>query len=226
MHKDAKRGKIFTKIGVEITVAARLGGGNPEDNPRLRVALGKAKAANMPKDNQQRAIKKGTGATGGAAYSEKIYEGYGPGGVAVIVECLTDNANRTVAEIRHAFSRSGGSLGTDGSVAWMFARKGQIVYTKDQIASYDELFEQALKAGAEDVKDDDETYEVICDPQVFLELKTHLDSICADPLFCEISQIPENQTSLDENKSASLEKLIQVLEDNDDVQNVYHNAAQ
>ena len=132
--QDAKRGKVFTKIAVEITVAARIGGGNPDDNPRLRAALLKAKAANMPKDNWQRAIKKGTGELEGADYIEKTYEGYGPGGVAVLVECLTDNVNRTVGDVRHAFTRSGGNLGQDGSVGWIFERLGLIIYSREHIS--------------------------------------------------------------------------------------------
>ena len=222
--QDAKRGKIFTKIAVEITVAARISGPNPEDNPRLRVALGKAKAANMPKDNQQRAIKKGSGQGGSVAYSEKSYEGYGPGGVAVIVDCLTDNANRTVAEIRHAFSRAGGSLGTDGSVGWMFDRKGILVYEKEKIPSFDALFELALENGAEDVKEEDGQYEVVCEPNDFLTLKAALDGICDEPGFCEVCRIPTNYSEINAAKGESLDKMIQILEDNDDVQNVYHNA--
>lgn len=221
--QDAKRGKIFTKIGIEITVAARIGGGNPEDNPRLRAALAKAKAANMPKDNYTRAIKKGTGEGGATNYTEKTYEGYGPGGVAVIVECLTDNINRTVSEVRFAFSKSGGNLGTDGSVSWMFHRKGMIVFEKDQISDFESFFETALENGAEDVKDEESQYEVTCEPEDFMNLKAALDSICPDPVFCEITRIPENSTEIDAGKFESLDKLINILEDNDDVQNVYHN---
>lgn len=222
--QDAKRGKIFTKIAIEITVAARMGGGNPDDNPRLRAALAKARAANMPKDNYVRAIKKGTGELEGANYLEKTYEGYGPGGVAVFIECLTDNVNRTVSEVRFAFSKYGGNLGTDGSVAWMFHRKGMLVYEKSQIPDFDTLFETALENGAEDVKEDEGQYEVTCKPEDFMALKSALDSLCSEPIFCEVTQIPENLTAIDADKTESLEKMINALEDNDDVQNVYHNA--
>ena len=222
--QDAKRGKIFTKIAIEITVAARLGGGDPADNPRLRAALAKAKAANMPKDNYTRAIKKGTGEGGGADYIEKSYEGYGPGGVAIFVECLTDNVNRTVSDVRHAFTRSGGNLGTDGSVGWIFHRKGMIVYDREKISDFDQFFECALEHGAEDVKELDDVIEITSAPEDFMSLKGGLDSICPDPSFCEITRIPENFTDLEADKIESLEKLITTLEDNDDVQNVYHNA--
>ena len=221
--QDAKRGKVFTKIAIELTVAARAGGADPDDNPRLRAALAKARFANRPKDNCTRAIKKGTGELEGASYLEKVYEGYGPGGVAVCVECLTDNVNRTVSEIRFAFSRSGGNLGTDGSVAWMFDRKGMIVYEKSQIENYERFFELALENGAEDVKEVDECYEVVSSVEAFVTLKSALDEISQDPQYCELTRIPQNMTHLDATKWQSLEKLIATLEDNDDVQNVYHN---
>jgi YebC/PmpR family DNA-binding regulatory protein len=221
--QDAKRGKIFTKIAIELTVAARAGGSNPDENPRLRTALAKAKAANMPKDNWQRAIKKGTGELDGVSYSEKLYEGYGPGGVAVLVECLTDNTNRTVSEVRFAFSRSGGNLGTDGSVSWMFHRKGMICYDKENVTDYDRLFEVALENGAEDVKEEDGQVVITCDPEAFLDLKTALDTLNLEPNFCEMTRIPENFNLVEESKVDSLERLINTLEDSDDVQNVYHN---
>lgn len=223
--QDAKRGKIFTKIGIEITVAARMGGPDPDDNPRLRAALTKARAANMPKDNYMRAIKKGAGESDGSNYTEKTYEGYGPAGVALIVECLTDNVNRTVAEIRHAFSRHGGNLGTDGSVAWMFKRQGVIAYPREAIESYDTLFEVALENGAEDVKDEDGQVVISCAPDDFMQLKTVLDEINSEPCFCEITQIAENSVPVDdEGKVETLNRLVSLLEDSDDVQNVYHNA--
>lgn len=222
--QDAKRGKVFTKIAIEITVAARQGGGNPDDNPRLRTALAKAKAANMPKDNYTRAIKKGTGDLDGSNYTEKTYEGYGPGGVAIFVECLTDNVNRTVGDVRHSFSRNGGNLGTDGSVSWMFHRKGMLVYESTKINDFDSFFEIALENGAEDVKEEEGQVEVSCEPEQFLNLKSALDEVCSDPDFCEITRIPENYTQVDEEKSATLDKLVNALEDNDDVQNVFHNA--
>lgn len=221
--QDARRGKIFTKIAIEITVSARAGGGDPNDNPRLRAALAKAKAANMPKDNYTRAIKKGTGESDGADYFEKTYEGYGPSGVAVFVECLTDNVNRTVSDVRHAFTRSGGNLGTDGSVAWMFHRKGMIVYDRNSVKNFDQFFELALENGAEDVKDEDGQVEVTCSPENFMELKHALDTLGLEATFCELTRIPENSTPVPADKVEALEKLIAVLEDNDDVQNVYHN---
>ncbi len=221
--QDAKRGKIFTKIAIEITVAARTGGGDPDDNPRLRAALAKARAANMPKENTVRAIKKGTGEGGGDDYMEKTYEGYGPGGVAVFVECLTDNVNRTVSDVRFAFSRAGGNLGTDGSVAWMFNRKGLMIYEREKVPNFDAFFEIALENGAEDVKEEDGQIEVLCAPEAFMALKTALDEICPDPVFCELTRLPETAAKLEADKVPSLEKLINALEDNDDVQNVYHN---
>lgn len=221
--QDAKRGKAFTKIAVEIMVATRLGGPNPEDNPRLRAALTKAKVANMSKDNWMKAIKKGSGELVGENYVEKNYEGYGPGGVAVYVECLTNNVNRTVGDVRHAFTKSAGSLGTEGSVGWMFDRKGVIVYSKDSIQDFEKLFETAIEQGADDVKEDGDQYEIMCSPDQFLSLKTALDSFGVDPSFCELSMIPKNQVELDSEKVVQMEKLISILEDNDDVQNIHHN---
>ena len=222
--QDAKRGKVFTKIAKELTVAAKSGGGDPDANARLRMILAKAKAVNMPKDNIDRAIKKGTGEGGTDDYVEKVYEGYGPGGIAVLVECLTDNINRTVSEVRHAFSRSGGNLGTEGSVSYMFQKKGVIVYEKSKIEDFDKLFELALENGAEDVKDEDDIYEITCDVSEFSRLKEALDTISDDPDAAELTQVPDTVNALDEEKQEKLQKLIDVLEDSDDVQNVYHNA--
>ncbi|MFW7377801.1 MAG: YebC/PmpR family DNA-binding transcriptional regulator [Oligoflexus sp.] len=222
--QDAKRGKIFTKIAKEITVSTRLGGDDPNGNPRLRAAILKAKAASMPKDNIERAIKKGMGAQDGADYVEKTYEGYGPSGVAVMVECLTDNINRTVADVRHAFNRYGGNLGTDGSVSWMFHKKGTIVYQKDKVTDYDKFFEVAIEAGADDVKDDDDIYEIISAPENFEALKEALDQLGLEADVAEVMQIPENYTAVEGDKAESLTKMIEALEDHDDVQNVYHNA--
>ena len=221
--QDSKRAKIFTKIAIELTVAARLGGGDPNDNPRLRTALAKAKSANMPKDNWERAIKKGTGEGGGTSYTEKIYEGYGPGGSAVIVECLTDNINRTVSEIRYIFSRSGGNLGQDGSVNWMFERKGLMILGKETVKDYDAFFELSLENGALDVDEQEEYYEVTCEPEDFLNLKAAFDKAELETEVSEISRIPKNETALEQEKFESLEKMISLLEDNDDVQSVYHN---
>ncbi|MBF0443228.1 MAG: YebC/PmpR family DNA-binding transcriptional regulator [Oligoflexales bacterium] len=222
--QDAKRGKIFTKIAKEITVAAKLGGDDPDGNPRLRAAMIKARSASMPKDNIERAIKKGIGGNDGVDYVEKVYEGYGPAGVAVMVECLTDNLNRTVADIRHAFTRAGGNLGTDGSVSWMFQKKGTIVYQKEKIKDFDKLFEVALENGAEEVLDEDDVYEIECPPSLFNDLKEALDKLGIEADVAEISMVPDNYTKLDAEKAESLNKLINNLEDNDDVQNVFHNA--
>lgn len=222
--QDAKRGKMFTKIAKEITVAAKLGGDDPSGNPRLRAAIAKAKAVSMPKDNIERAIKKGIGGQDSADYTEKVYEGYGPGGVAVMVECLTDNINRTVADVRHAFSRFGGNLGTDGSVAWMFHQKGTLVYQADKVKDYEAFFEAAIEAGAEDVKEDDGVYEILTDPSDFENVKTAMDGLGLEADVAEVMRVPENYTALDEAKTESMNKMIDLLEDNDDVQNVYHNA--
>ncbi|SMF71191.1 YebC/PmpR family DNA-binding transcriptional regulator [Pseudobacteriovorax antillogorgiicola] len=221
--QDAKRGKLFTKIAKEITVAAKLGGDDPDGNPRLRAAMTKARGVSMPKDNIDRAIKRGVGGQDTADYTEKTYEGYGPAGVAVMVECLTDNINRTVSEVRHAFSRSGGNLGTDGSVNWMFHRKGTIVYAKDKIESFEAFFEAALEAGAADVKEEGDVYEIECEPDAFSDLKDALDQLNIEADHADVGLVPENYTELDEEKAAKLTKLIDTLEDNDDVQNVYHN---
>jgi YebC/PmpR family DNA-binding regulatory protein len=221
--QDAKRGKIFTKIAKEITVAAKLGGEDPDANPRLRAAVAKAKANSMPKDNIERAIKKGVGGLEGEDYQEKTYEGYGPGGVAVMVECLTDNINRTVADIRHAFTRYGGNLGTDGSVNWMFHKKGTIVYQKEKVTDYEAMFETAIEAGAEDVKEEDEVYEILCPPEAYEDLKSALDQLDLEADVADVMQVPENYTEVDGQKAESLQKMIDLLEDNDDVQNVYHN---
>lgn len=221
--QDAKRGKLFTKIAKEVTVAAKLGGDDPDGNPRLRAAIVKARGVSMPKDNIDRAIKRGAGGQDMADYFEKVYEGYGPGGVAVMVECLTDNINRTVSEVRHAFSRAGGNLGTDGSVSWMFHKKGTIVYTKDKIEDFDSFFEAALEAGADDVKDEGEVYEIECSPNAFSDLKEALDKLNIEADVAEVGLVPENWSELDAGKAASLHKLVDILEDNDDVQNVSHN---
>ena len=222
--QDAVRGKMFTKVTKETIVAVKAGGPDPDSNAKLRLALVKARSVNLPKDNIERAIKKGAGSNDEANYQEKIYEGYGPGGVALIVECLTDNLNRTVSEIRYIFSRAGGNLGTEGSVGYMFKKKGSIVYDKSKITDYDKLFEVALDNGAEDISDEDEVYEVLCEPEAFTTLKEKLDEIIkVEPLEASINRIPDNYVSVDSDKAESLQKLIDNLEDNDDVQNVFHN---
>ncbi|MBN2538956.1 MAG: YebC/PmpR family DNA-binding transcriptional regulator [Deltaproteobacteria bacterium] len=220
---DAKRGKIFTKIIKEITLAARLGGGDVEGNSRLRQAVAAAKAENMPKDNIEKAIKKGTGdLEGAAAYEEIVYEGYGPGGVAVLIEVMTDNKNRTVAEIRHTFSKHGGNLGENGCVAWMFEKKGSIVFSKDDIDE-DRLMELALEAGAEDVVELESEYEVITEPGAFEDVRSAIDAAGFKPLMAEIGMIPQNSIKLEEDKANQMLKLMEKMEDNDDVQNVYAN---
>lgn len=220
---DAKRGKIFTKIIKEITLAARLGGGDVEGNSRLRQAVMIAKDENMPKDNIDRAIKKGIGGGEGAAnFEELTYEGYGPGGAAVIVEVMTDNKNRTVAEIRHILSKHGGNLGENGCVGWMFAKKGSIVIDK-KVIDEDTLMELALEAGAEDVKVEDDEYEVITETAAFETVKKAIDAKGIKHLEARISMIPSNTVKLDAGKAESMIKLMEKLEDNDDVQNVYSN---
>ena len=220
---DAKRGKIFTKIIKEITLAARLGGGDIEGNARLRQAVMAAKEENMPKDNIERAIKKGIGGgEGAAAYEEVTYEGYGPGGAAVIVDVMTDNKNRTVAEIRHIFSKHGGNLGENGGVSWIFAKKGSIVIDKKAIGE-DELMELVLEAGAEDVKTEGSEYEVITEPAAFEAVKKSIDDKGIKHLSASISKIPSNTVKLDAGKAESMLKMMEKLEDNDDVQNVYSN---
>ena len=219
--QDAKRGKIFTKIIKEVTIAARIGGADLESNARLRLAVDKAKQANMPKDNIDRGIKKGTGDLDGVTYEEDIFEGYGPGGVAVIVEFMTDNRTRTVAEVRHAFNKYGGSLGVSGSVAFMFDRKGQIMFDGDN--DFEAIFEVALEAGAEDVKEDDGMIEVITDPAEFEAVQSDLKKHELKYESAEITMIPQTLTPIEGRQAESLMKMIDVLEDNDDVQNIYTN---
>ena len=220
---DSKRGKIFTKLIKEITLAARLGGGDLEGNARLRSAVLAAKEENMPKDNIDRAIKKGTGElAGGAAYEEVTYEGYGPAGVAVIVEVMTDNKNRTVAEIRHIFSKHGGNLGENGCVAWMFDKKGSMTFDKKAVDE-DALMETALEAGADDVRDQDTEWEVITDPLNFEAVKKAIDQKGWKTLDSRVGLIPQNTVRLEGGKAETMMKLMEKLEDNDDVQNVYSN---
>ncbi|MBW0146502.1 YebC/PmpR family DNA-binding transcriptional regulator [Marinobacter arenosus] len=221
--QDAKRGKIFTKIIRELTVAARQGGENPEDNPRLRSVIDKALTANMKKDTIERAVERGAGGGDDSNYEELTYEGYGPGGVAIFVEAMTDNKNRTVAEIRHAFSKMGGNLGTDGSVAYLFSKQGIISYSPD--VSEDKLMEAALNAGAEDLAEqDDGSFEIVTTPEQFLDVKESLVSAGLTPDNAEVTMIPATRVELDRDGAETILKLIDMLEDLDDVQNVYHNA--
>ncbi len=221
---DIKRGKIFTKIIKEITVAARMGGGgDPNTNPRLRTAIQAAKAENMPKDNIERAIKKGTGELEGVSYEESIYEGYGPGGAAVLVDSLTDNKNRAVSDIRHIFAKNGGSLGESGCVAWMFNKKGYIVVERAAV-SEDILMETALEAGAEDVREDDDNYEVISAPEDFEEAKAAIENAGIPSVAAEVTMLPQSTTSLTGKDAEQMVRLMEMLEDCDDVQKVYTNA--
>ncbi|MEJ2024227.1 MAG: YebC/PmpR family DNA-binding transcriptional regulator [Deltaproteobacteria bacterium] len=219
---DAKRGKIFTRLIREITVAARMGGGDPTGNPRLRSAIAAAKAENMPMENIERGIKKGTGELEGTSYEENSYEGYGPGGVAVLVDCLTDNRNRTVAEVKHAFERHGGNLGEPGCVSWMFDKKGLIFIEKDKVEE-EKLLDLALEAGAEDVNDEEGEFEVITDPGDFEKVREAMESAGIPYTLAEISMIPKNTVKLEGKKAQQMLSLMQVLEDNDDVSNVYAN---
>ena len=221
--QDAKRGKIFTKIIRELTVAARQGGGNVEDNPKLRAIVDKALAANMTRDTINRAIARGAGGEDDSNMEEVTYEGYGAGGIAVLVECLTDNRNRTVAEVRHAFSRHGGNLGTDGSVAYLFERKGQIFF--EQGIDEEQLMDSALEAGAEDiVTNDDGSVEVLTEWTGFMAVKDALEAAGLSPAGGEVAMIASTQTELDLAGAEKIMKLIDHLEDLDDVQNVYTNA--
>jgi YebC/PmpR family DNA-binding regulatory protein len=220
---DAKRGKVFTKITKEITVAAKLGGGSPDGNPRLRTAIAKAKSVSMPADNIQRAIKKGTGELQGVSYEEITYEGYGPGGVAVLVEVLTDNKNRTVSDIRHIFSRHNGNLGEAGSVAWMFSKKGYFVFSKADVTE-DRLVDVALEAGADDVREqDDGTFEVVTEPSVFEEVKKAFEDKGVKYQVAELSMIPQTYVPLEGKPAEQMIRLMNAIEDSDDVQNVYAN---
>jgi YebC/PmpR family DNA-binding regulatory protein len=220
---DAKRGKIFTRLIKEITVAARGGGGDPDGNPRLRSAIATAKAENMPKDNIVRAIKKGTGEIAGEVYEEILYEGYGPGGVAVLVECMTDNRNRTVADIRHYFAKSNGNLGESGCVAWMFDKKGLIQIDKDK-HSEEELMDLALEAGAEDVLEEDSEFQVLAAPEDFDSVRSSLEESGVEFIETSLSMIPQNTVEVTEEKPArALLKLLESLEDHDDVQGVHAN---
>ncbi len=220
---DAKRGKIFTKIIKEITVAARMGGGDPETNPRLRSALITARSENMPKDTFERAIKKGTGDLEGVNYEEILYEGYGPGGVAVLVECLTDNRNRTIAEVRQVFNKAGGNVGTDGCVAWMFDKKGLIIVNKED-SDEETLMELALDAGAEDIKDETESFEIICEPADFEAVKEAIDGAEIKCEMAEITMIPQNMTKVEGKEAEQMINFMEAMDDCDDIQKFYSNA--
>jgi YebC/PmpR family DNA-binding regulatory protein len=220
---DAKRGKIFGKLAKEITVAARLGGGDPGGNPRLRAAIAAARAENMPNDNITRAIRRGTGEGGGATLEEVILEGYGPAGVALMVESLTDNKNRTISDVRHLITKYGGNLGEPGCVAWMFDQKGVIVFERDGVQE-DDLLEAALESGAEDLQSDESQYEVLTDPASFLEVKEALEAKGFKPVLAELQLRPKTTVRLEEEKSAQqVLRLVELLEEHDDVNDVFAN---
>lgn len=221
---DLKRGKLFTKIVKEIYVSAKLGGGDPEGNPRLRSAIERAKEANMPADNIKKAIMKGTGELPGTNYEEAIYEGYGPGGVAILIETLTDNKNRTVSELRHLLSKNGGSLGEAGCVSWIFEKKGYILVEKSKIDE-DSLMSIVLEAGAEDMKNDpkEDNYEIITSPENFLKVKEAIEKNNIPISLSQITMLPKSYVPLDGQTAHQMLKLIELLEDHDDVQNVYAN---
>ena len=221
---DAKRGKIFSKLIKEITVAARMGGsGDPAVNPRLRTAIAAAKAENMPKDNIERAIKRGTGELEGVNYDESVYEGYGPGGAAVLVESLTDNKNRAVADIRHIFGKNSGSLGENGCVAWMFDKKGYMGVKKEEVEE-DTLMEIALEAGAEDIREDNGVFEVITAPGDFETVKDALDNGSVKYIGAEVTMLPQSTTALQGKDAEQKIRLMEALDDCEDVQKVYTNA--
>jgi len=219
---DAKRGRVFTKLIKEITVAARVGGGDPEGNPRLRTVVLAAKAANMPKDNIEKAIKKGTGELPGVSYEEVSYEGYGPGGVAVYLQTLTDNRNRTLPEIRHLFSKFGGNLGESNCVSWMFEKKGYIVIPKDK-ASEEVLLEVVLDAGGDDVRDDGGNWEVLSPPERLRAVNEALSGKGIPATSAEISMVPKNTVKIEGKKAQQLLSMMEALEEHEDVQNVWAN---
>ena len=219
---DAKRGKLFTKFIKEITVAARTGGGDPDANARLRKAILDAKNGNMPNDTIDRAIRRGTGEEEGVNYEEITYEGYGPGGVALLIQSMTDNRNRTVAEIRHIFSKNGGNLGESGSVGWMFDKKGYIVVDK-AAKSEEELLELVIDAGADDLRDDEENFEIITSPDSFDAVVSAVKSAGIEPQVAEVEMVPQNYIKLEGSDARQMLKLMEALEDHDDVQKVSAN---
>lgn len=219
---DAKRGKIFTRLIKEITIAARQGGGDPEGNPRLRTAVAAAKAENMPADNIKRAIQRGTGELEGTTYEEISFEGYGPGGVAVIVDCLTDNRNRAVSEIRHAFAKNGGNLGEPNSVRFMFSKKGIIAVPKTS-ATEEQLMNIVLEAGGEDLNDEGENWEIVTEPQSFEAVAQAVKDAGIETVMSEVTMIASTYTKLEGPAAGQMLRLLDVLEDNDDTQNVYSN---
>ena len=221
---DALRGKITTKISREITIAVRMGGSDPTGNMKLKLALSKAKANNIPKDNIQRAIQKGAGALEGQSFEEITYEGYGPAGVAMMVSCLTDNRNRTAADVRHVFSKYGGNLGATGCVGYMFQQKGVFAVSKETGVEEDDLMMVALEAGAEDIKNEEEGFEIVTTPDTFDDVEKALADAGIEGEMAEITMIPDTMAELSAEDAERVQKMLDVLEDLDDVQDVYHNA--
>ena len=219
---DAKRGKIFTRIIKELTVAARAGGGDPDANPRLRTIVAEAKSVNMPADNIKRAIQRGTGELPGVSYEEITYEGYGPGGAALIIETLTDNKNRTVGEMRHLLGKYGGNLAAENSVAWMFDKKGYIVVEKSKVDE-DTLMGAALEAGADDLRDDGDSWEIISAPEAFQKVLEAVKGLSIEPGAAELAFLPQNYVKLEGKPAQQMVKLMDALDDHDDVQNVSSN---
>ena len=220
--QDVKKGKIFTKLIKEITVSARIGGGDPDGNPRLRAAMIAARQANMPSENIKRAVQKGTGELPGVAYEEINYEGYGSGGVAILVEAMTDNKNRTVSELRHVFSRNGGNMAEAGSVSWMFTKKGSIVVDKKTV-SEEKLMEVALESGADDIQEDAGNYEILCAPDQLEKITTALGTSQIPIVSSEVAQVPQTWIKLTGKDAQAILKLVEALEDHDDVQKVWAN---
>jgi YebC/PmpR family DNA-binding regulatory protein len=221
---DAKRGKIFTKIGKELVIAVKSGGPKPDANPRLRDVIAKAKSNNMPKDSIDRAIKKASGDLANVNFEEIMYEGYGAAGVAVVVEVLTDNKNRSAGNIRHLFDKCGGNLGASGCVGWMFNKKGQIIIERTDSIDEDEIMMAAIDAGAEDFNAEDEVFEITTELSEFSTVREALESQGYEFLSAELTMIPDNFVEVDMDKAGKVQKLVDLLEDDDDVQNVYHNA--
>lgn len=222
--QDAQRAKIFTKYGKEIIVAAKQGGGDPDNNTRLKTIIQKARAANMPMDNITRVIQKATGELAGVNYEEITYEGYGPGGAAVIVEVMTDNRNRSAADIRLIFSKNGGNMGESGCVSWMFKRLGVVIINKEEEKrDFDEVMMLALEAGAEDIQEDEESFEITCVWEEFDKILANIKQAGLTPFSAEISMVPENEVKLEGEAAVKMLRLMDALEDHDDVQNVYAN---
>jgi YebC/PmpR family DNA-binding regulatory protein len=219
---DAKRGKAFTRIIKELTVAARNGGGDPGSNPRLRTIIADAKANNMPRENIERAIRRGTGEEPGVSYEEITYEGYGPAGVALMIQSLTDNKNRTVGEIRHLLSKYNGNLAAENSVAWMFSRKGQVVVEKEKVDE-EKLLNAALEAGADDMNDDGSAWEIVCSPEIFEGVRDAVKELGIEPASAEVAMIPQNYVKLQGKDAQQMLKLMEALDDHDDVQHVWAN---